>query len=114
MARVLAPVRLDKRPFHGHTRARKKNQNREPFHDHPLCRLRRGTSGHDRADGIGAVSAETLRWARAAEALTLDPHSQNEGPTTTLMHQIYEPLILRNMEGADGRRAGHVLGAVGR
>jgi peptide/nickel transport system substrate-binding protein len=48
----------------------------------------------------GAVSAETLRWARAAEALTLDPHSQNEGPTTTLMHQIYEPLILRNMEGA--------------
>ncbi|MBF9032503.1 ABC transporter substrate-binding protein [Rhodobacterales bacterium HKCCE3408] len=46
-----------------------------------------------------AVSAETLRWARAAEALTLDPHAQNEGPTTTLMHQIYEPLIVRNMEG---------------
>jgi peptide/nickel transport system substrate-binding protein len=62
----------------------------------------------------GAVSAETLRWARAAEALTLDPHSQNEGPTTTLMHQIYEPLIIRNMEGADGTGAGHVLGAVGR
>ncbi|MEM7720912.1 MAG: ABC transporter substrate-binding protein [Pseudomonadota bacterium] len=48
---------------------------------------------------VTAVSAETLRWARAAEALTLDPHSQNEGPTTTLMHQIYEPLIIRNMEG---------------
>src|SRR6056297_4078518 len=46
-----------------------------------------------------AASAETIRWARAAEALTLDPHSQNEGPTTTLMHQIYEPLIIRNMEG---------------
>jgi peptide/nickel transport system substrate-binding protein len=46
-----------------------------------------------------AVSAETLRWARAAEALTLDPHAQNEGPTTTLMHQIYEPLIIRNMAG---------------
>ncbi len=46
-----------------------------------------------------AASAETLRWARASEALTLDPHSQNEGPTTTLMHQIYEPLIVRNMEG---------------
>ncbi|MFW5655757.1 MAG: ABC transporter substrate-binding protein [Roseicyclus sp.] len=46
-----------------------------------------------------SLSAETLRWARAAEALTLDPHSQNEGPTTTLLHQIYEPLILRNMEG---------------
>ena len=43
--------------------------------------------------------AETLRWARAAEALTLDPHSQNEGPTTTMMHQVYEPLIVRNMVG---------------
>ena len=47
----------------------------------------------------GPLSAETLRWARAAEALTLDPHSQNEGPTTTLMHQVYEPLVIRNMEG---------------
>jgi peptide/nickel transport system substrate-binding protein len=46
-----------------------------------------------------AASAETLRWARASEALTLDPHSQNEGPTTTLMHQIYEPLIVRNHRG---------------
>ena len=47
-----------------------------------------------------SLSAETLRWARAAEALTLDPHSQNEGPTTTLMHQIYEPLVLNDMTGA--------------
>ncbi len=46
-----------------------------------------------------AAGAETLRWARAAEALTLDPHAQNEGPTTTLNHQIMEPLILRNMLG---------------
>ncbi len=46
-----------------------------------------------------AASAETLRWARASEALTLDPHSQNEGPTTTLLHQIYEPLIVRNHLG---------------
>lgn len=46
-----------------------------------------------------SLNAETLRWARAAEALTLDPHSQNEGPTTTLMHQIYDPLIVRNMAG---------------
>ena len=46
-----------------------------------------------------SLSAETLRWARASEALTLDPHSQNEGPTTTLMHQIYDPLIVRNMAG---------------
>lgn len=48
---------------------------------------------------FGPATAETLRWARAAEALTLDPHSQNEGPTTTMMHQIYEPLIIRNMAG---------------
>ncbi len=48
---------------------------------------------------VTALNAETLRWARASEALTLDPHSQNEGPTTTLMHQIYEPLIIRNMAG---------------
>ena len=46
-----------------------------------------------------AASAETIRWSRASEALTLDPHSQNEGPTTTLLHQVYEPLIVRNMNG---------------
>ncbi|MEX0312176.1 MAG: ABC transporter substrate-binding protein, partial [Tateyamaria sp.] len=39
------------------------------------------------------VSAETLKWARAGDALTLDPHSQNEGPTHTIRHQMYEPLI---------------------
>ena len=47
----------------------------------------------------GAASAETLRWARAGDALTLDPHAQNEGPTHTLRHQIYEPLIIRDMTG---------------
>ena len=48
---------------------------------------------------IGA-SAETLRWARAGDSLTLDPHAQNEGPTHTLSHQMYEPLIIRDMTGA--------------
>lgn len=47
---------------------------------------------------LGA-SAETLRWARAGDSLTLDPHAQNEGPTHTLAHQIYEPLIIRDMNG---------------
>ena len=47
---------------------------------------------------LGA-SAETLRWARAGDSLTLDPHAQNEGPTHTLAHQIYEPLIIRDMTG---------------
>ena len=45
------------------------------------------------------ASAETLRWARAGDSLTMDPHAQNEGPTHALAHQIYETLILRDMEG---------------
>ncbi|MGD1881977.1 MAG: ABC transporter substrate-binding protein [Paracoccaceae bacterium] len=45
------------------------------------------------------ASAETLRWARAGDALTLDPHAQNEGPTTNLAHQIHEPLVMRDHEG---------------
>ncbi|WP_300038400.1 ABC transporter substrate-binding protein [uncultured Roseobacter sp.] len=46
------------------------------------------------------TSAETLRWARAGDALTLDPHAQNEGPTHTIRHQMYEPLIIRDVTGA--------------
>lgn len=46
------------------------------------------------------ASAETLRWARAGDALTLDPHAQNEGPTHTLRHQMMEPLIIRDTSGA--------------
>ncbi|MCH2075984.1 MAG: ABC transporter substrate-binding protein [Rhodobacteraceae bacterium] len=46
------------------------------------------------------ANAETLRWARAGDALTLDPHSQNEGPTHTIRHQMYEPLIIRDTTGA--------------
>ena len=45
------------------------------------------------------VNAETLRWARAGDALTLDP-AQNEGPTHTVRHQMYEPLIIRDVTGA--------------
>jgi peptide/nickel transport system substrate-binding protein len=48
----------------------------------------------------GAASAETLRWARVADALTLDPHSQNEGPTSTLLHHIYETLVRRDTDGS--------------
>ncbi|NNE53753.1 MAG: ABC transporter substrate-binding protein [Sulfitobacter sp.] len=46
------------------------------------------------------ATAETLNWARAGDALTLDPHAQNEGPTSALAHQIMEPLIMRDMTGA--------------
>lgn len=46
-----------------------------------------------------AAEAKTLRWARTAESLTMDPHAQNEGPTTTFLHQIYEPLLNRDHTG---------------
>ena len=46
-----------------------------------------------------ALQAETLKWARAGDSLTLDPHAQNEGPTHTLAHQIYEGLLQRDMTG---------------
>jgi len=46
-----------------------------------------------------AVSASTLKLARSGDALTLDPHSQNEGPTHNLSHQMYEPLVRRLIKG---------------
>jgi peptide/nickel transport system substrate-binding protein len=50
--------------------------------------------------GAAAVSAETIRWARVGDSLTLDPHSQNEGPTHTLAHHIYETLVGRATDGS--------------
>jgi peptide/nickel transport system substrate-binding protein len=46
-----------------------------------------------------ATEARSVKWARAGDALTLDPHAQNEGPTLALLHQIYEPLIIRDAQG---------------
>lgn len=48
---------------------------------------------------ISAANAETLRWARQSDALTLDPHSQNQGVTHTFNHHIYETLLDRDVEG---------------
>lgn len=43
------------------------------------------------------VQAENvLRWASQGDALTFDPHAQNEGPTNTANLQVYEPLIRRD------------------
>ena len=47
----------------------------------------------------GGVDARPLRWARSGDALTLDPHAQNESPTHNLLHLIYEPLVLRDIDG---------------
>jgi peptide/nickel transport system substrate-binding protein len=48
---------------------------------------------------VSTVSAETIRWARASDALTLDPHSQNQGVTHNFAHHIYETLVDRDVEG---------------
>ena len=47
-----------------------------------------------------AAAAETVRWARVGDSLTLDPHSQNEGPTHTVAHHIYETLVERELDGS--------------
>lgn len=47
----------------------------------------------------GVASAETIRWARSSDALTLDPHSQNQGVTHTFAHHIYETLLGRDNDG---------------
>lgn len=44
--------------------------------------------------------ATTLKLARSGDALTMDPHAQNEGPTHNLNHQIYEPLVRRHINGS--------------
>ena len=46
-----------------------------------------------------SADATSLRWARSGDALTLDPHAQNESPTHNLMHLFYEPLVLRQIDG---------------
>ncbi len=51
------------------------------------------------AAGMAPASAETIRWARASDALTLDPHSQNQGVTHTFAHHIYETLVDRDVAG---------------
>src|SRR5690606_31655865 len=48
---------------------------------------------------VGVANAETIRWARASDSLTLDPHSQNQGVTHTFSHHIYETLLDRDTDG---------------
>src|SRR6266850_3926933 len=45
---------------------------------------------------ITVADARTVKWARGADALTLDPHAQNEGPTLAFGNQVYESLIARD------------------
>ena len=46
--------------------------------------------------GATAADARSVKWARGADALTLDPHGQNEGPTIALNNQVYESLVARD------------------
>ena len=46
-----------------------------------------------------ALEARTLKWARTGDALTFDPHGQNEGPTFALGMQVYEALTERGNDG---------------
>lgn len=42
------------------------------------------------------LAENVLKWTSQGDALTLDPHSQNEGPTTAMNGQMYESLVTRN------------------
>ena len=39
--------------------------------------------------------AKTIKWSMQGDSLTLDPHAQNEGPTTQVSRQIYEALVTK-------------------
>jgi len=43
-----------------------------------------------------ALAENTLRWTSQGDALTLDPHSQNEGPTIATNGMMYESLVTRD------------------
>jgi peptide/nickel transport system substrate-binding protein len=49
--------------------------------------------------GMGAADARPVKWSRSGDALTIDPHAQNEGPTTNVLRQMYEPLVERAVDG---------------
>ncbi|MBP6338872.1 MAG: hypothetical protein KA375_14830, partial [Vitreoscilla sp.] len=45
---------------------------------------------------VGAAQAQTLRWASAGDAQTMDPFSQNETLTNMMNGQVYERLVMRD------------------
>lgn len=47
-----------------------------------------------------SADAATVRWTRAADALTFDPHAQNDGVTHALLNHILESLVWRDAKGA--------------
>lgn len=51
---------------------------------------------------LAPVAAQAFVWARSSDALTLDPHVANEGPTVALIQNIYEGLTERDRAGRLG------------
>lgn len=45
-----------------------------------------------------AFAENVLRWTSQGDALTLDPHSQNEAPTIAMNGQMYETLVTRDAD----------------
>ena len=46
--------------------------------------------------------AKTIKWSMQGDSLTLDPHAQNEGPTTQVSRQVYEALVTRGLDMSIG------------
>ncbi len=44
------------------------------------------------------VAAKRFRFSTSGDLLTMDPHSQNEGPTNAMKSNIYEALLLRSWD----------------
>ena len=47
-------------------------------------------------------AANTIKWSMKGDSLTLDPHAQNEGPTTMVSRQVYEALVTRGLDMSIG------------
>jgi len=45
-----------------------------------------------------ALSENVLRWTSQGDALTLDPHAQNESPTIAMNGMMYESLVTRDSD----------------
>ncbi len=46
--------------------------------------------------------AKIIKWSMQGDSLTLDPHAQNEGPTTMVSRQVYEALVTRGIDMSIG------------
>ncbi len=56
--------------------------------------------------------AKTVKWSMQGDSLTLDPHAQNEGPTTMVSRQVYEALVTRGLDMSIGPQLAHKWKAV--